>query len=641
MRPLGRRRRAPRRLTERMAPTSRAPATAAAAAALLLTLLAGLYATSAAADERRAESAWAWRCGAAGLCARVAAHGEAQASTLWPSLPLCRLTCGAAGALWPLPTGHVALAASLAPLHPRAVRPQFLCSTSAEAARFLQEATALMAETLARECRVPPLANANANASDPSAPLLVVQFCIDEPGLSLKLSTNESYELNVWTEGAVVTASVSAPTAFGARHALETLSQLAACDDAEGGAPPMRVVARARVVDAPVFAHRGLLLDTARHWLPERALRRTIDAMAAAKLNVLHWHATDSHSFPLLLPRVPQLARYGAYSSAQTYSMSAVARLAAYARARGVRLLVELDAPAHAGAGWEWGPAAGKGELALCVAAQPWRQSCIQPPCGQLNPVNPAVYDVLFDVYRDLLDALPADEQLHLGGDEVFIPCWNSSSEVLQWLQQNDHGRETNDFLRLWSDFHSLQLGALERARARTCSNNVADNAPILWSSHLTNPKDIEQYVDSQRFIIQPWETRNSHLAEDLMALGYRIILTHKDAWYLDHGFWGQTSYYRWKTAYNARMPTVGRTSNQLLGGETAMWGELVDEQTLDGRVWPRAAAVAERLWSDPETAADAAEPRLLQMRERLVRRGVRAAAVTPEWCYLNEGQCR
>ncbi|GLG93839.1 Chitooligosaccharidolytic beta-N-acetylglucosaminidase [Gryllus bimaculatus] len=601
MRPLGRRRRAPRRLTERMAPTSRAPATAAAAAAaLLLTLLAGLYATSAAADERRAESAWAWRCGAAGLCERVAAHGEAQASTLWPSLPLCRLTCGAAGALWPLPTG--------------------------------EEATALMSETLARECRVPPVANAN--ASDPDAPLLVVQFCIDEPGLKGNAAFGCGGAHAGRPAGPVVTASVSAPTAFGARHALETLSQLAACDAAEGGAPPMRVVARARVVDAPVFAHRGLLLDTARHWLPERALRRTVDAMAAAKLNVLHWHATDSHSFPLLLPRVPQLARSRPVhsfraDSGTTYSSGAVARLAAYARARGVRLLVELDAPAHAGAGWEWGPAAGKGELALCVAAQPWRQSCIQPPCGQLNPVNPAVYDVLLDVYRDLLDALPADEQLHLGGDEVFIPCWNSSSEVLQWLQQNDRGRETNDFLRLWSDFHSLQLGALDRARALKGSNNVADNAPILWSSHLTNPKDIEQYVDSQR-----------HLAEDLMALGYRIILTHKDAWYLDHGFWGHTSYYRWKTAYNARMPTVGRTSNQLLGGETAMWGELVDEQTLDGRVWPRAAAAAERLWSDPETDADAAEPRLLQMRERLVRRGVRAAAVTPEWCYLNEGQC-
>jgi hexosaminidase len=65
-----------------------------------------------------------------------------------------------------------------------------------------------------------------------------------------------------------------------------------------------------RLSDAPIFRHRGLMLDTARNFLPLYAMKRTLDAMAASKLNVLHWHATDSQSFPLVSPRVPQLARW-------------------------------------------------------------------------------------------------------------------------------------------------------------------------------------------------------------------------------------------------------------------------------------------------------------------------------------------
>lgn len=86
-------------------------------------------------------------------------------------------------------------------------------------------------------------------------------------------------------------------------------------------------VATAFTSDAPRYSHRGVLLDTARHFLPLGALLRTVDAMAASKLNVLHWHATDSHAFPLLLPSAPQLARLGAYSTKEVYSPAAVASL--------------------------------------------------------------------------------------------------------------------------------------------------------------------------------------------------------------------------------------------------------------------------------------------------------------------------
>lgn len=124
--------------------------------------------------------------------------------------------------------------------------------------------------------------------------------------------------------------------------------------------------------------------------------------------------------------------RFGAYSARQVYSPQDVEQLLEYARLRGVRIILEVDAPSHAGNGWQWGEAAGLGQLAVCVNQQPWRKYCIQPPCGQLNPTNPNLYSVLRDLYRDILDVFPLGEALHMGGDEVrnLVICWARQSDV-------------------------------------------------------------------------------------------------------------------------------------------------------------------------------------------------------------------
>ena len=121
------------------------------------------------------------------------------------------------------------------------------------------------------------------------------------------------------------------------------------------------------VTDVPTYPIRSITLDTSRSFISLAGLRRTIDAMAMNKLNTLHWHITDTHSFPIEIRSEPRLAQYGAYSPEQVYSAEQVAELVRYARQRGVRLLPELDAPAHVGYGWQWGEKAGLGTLAVCV----------------------------------------------------------------------------------------------------------------------------------------------------------------------------------------------------------------------------------------------------------------------------------
>lgn len=80
----------------------------------------------------------------------------------------------------------------------------------------------------------------------------------------------------------------------------------------------------------------------------------------------------------------------------------------------------------------------------------------MQPPCGQLNPVNLNVYEVLRSIYIDLLTSLPAHETIHMGGDEVHFGCWNSSTEIVDYMYNNGLGRTNEDFLKLWGDFQVI-----------------------------------------------------------------------------------------------------------------------------------------------------------------------------------------
>lgn len=143
------------------------------------------------------------------------------------------------------------------------------------------------------------------------------------------------------------------------------------------------------VSDGPTYPYRGLLLDSGRNYIEIDAIKRTIDAMAASKLNTFHWHITDSQSFPLVSQSNPQLSKLGAYSRSQVYQPSDIAELVTFAKVRGVRVLPEFDAPAHVGEGWQ------DSGFVVCFNAQPWQQYCVEPPCGQFDPTKPALYDTL------------------------------------------------------------------------------------------------------------------------------------------------------------------------------------------------------------------------------------------------------
>ena len=152
-----------------------------------------------------------------------------------------------------------------------------------------------------------------------------VNVAIDSDEDALSMTTDESYnlEINTTTSSTSTVVEIKAKTFFGARHALETLSQLITWDDSIS---KWLIVSDVSISDSPAYVHRGLLIDTSRNYVSVEMIKKILDAMSFNKLNVFHWHLTDTHSFPFVSRREPLLALYGAYSASKVWFLFCILR---------------------------------------------------------------------------------------------------------------------------------------------------------------------------------------------------------------------------------------------------------------------------------------------------------------------------
>ncbi|CRK96298.1 CLUMA_CG009718, isoform A [Clunio marinus] len=448
----------------------------------------------------------------------------------------------------------------------------------------------------------------------------------------LTMNTDECYNMTLSNERQIIDVRIYANSFFGARHGLSTLQQLVWYDDED---EVLKIISTAKVEDCPKFPYRGLMLDTSRHYFSVDAIKRTLIGMSHSKLNRFHWHLTDSQSFPFVSKFYPELAKYGAYSTSEIYTHDDVKDIVRFAQVRGIQIIPEIDAPAHAGNGWQWGPQKGLGELSLCINQQPWNAYCGEPPCGQLNPKNNHTYLILQKLYQELLELTGPTDYFHLGGDEVNLECWS------QYF--ND-----TDIRSLWCDF-MLQA----HHRLSVANNGQKIKMAGVWSSGLTQMP----CLPTKNFTVQVWGGSQWPENYQLLDAGYNIIMSHVDAWYLDCGFgnWRATGeaacspYRTWQTVYKHKpwhsMRLNKQQLKQVLGGEVCLWTEQVDESVLDARLWPRSSALGERLWTDPNDENDYAISketfkRFSIFRNRLVQLGIKAEPIFPKYCAQNQDEC-
>ncbi len=367
---------------------------------------------------------------------------------------------------------------------------------------------------------------------------------------------DESYILDVSTASARLRAS----TPLGTMHGLQTLLQLV--DVSPGGfAAPV-----VTIQDRPRFQWRGLMIDSARHFLPLDVIRRNIDGMEAVKMNVFHWHLSENQGFRVESKKFPKLHEFG--SDALYYTQDEIRDLIAYARDRGIRVVPEFDMPGHSTAWFVGHPelASGKGPYEI------ERRWGIFDPA--MDPTNEKVYKFLDELIGEMAKVFP-DHYFHIGGDEVNGREWDANPKIQAFMKV--HGLKNNEALQAYFS------GRVQKLVTKHGKGVVG------WDEVLVAgvPRDV---------VIQSWRGQAS-LARAAKQ-GYRGILSN--GYYLDLG-WPAARHYAVDPMSGDAANLSAEEKQRILGGESCMWAEYVNPENVDSRIWPRNAAIAERLWSPQE----------------------------------------
>ncbi len=385
------------------------------------------------------------------------------------------------------------------------------------------------------------------------------------------LGENESYQLDVSPAG----AQLKSATVTGALRGLETFLQL--LDGAQ--------VSAVHIEDHPRFPWRGLMLDVSRHWIPVEVVKRNLDAMAAVKLNVFHWHLSDDQGFRVESRRFPKLQEFG--SDGNFYTQAQVREVVEYARDRGIRVIPEFDVPGHT---TSW--LVGYPELASApgpyTIERHW--GVFQPT---MDPTREETYRFL-DEFIGEVAALFPDPYFHIGGDEVDETQWKGSKEI-QAFEERHHLAGSHPL-------HAYFNGRLQDLLKKH------GKIMIGWD-------EIFDPSLSHDTIIQSW--RGAASMAEAARSGYRGVLSF--GYYLDH--LKPASFHYAVDPLNGVDPAQ---STQILGGEACMWSEYVNADTVDSRIWPRLAAIAERFWSPREvTDVDSMYKRMESVRRELEWLGI------------------
>ncbi len=369
---------------------------------------------------------------------------------------------------------------------------------------------------------------------------------------------DESYSLNVTANG----AKLEANTVVGALRGMETLLQLVQPDHSSYVLPVVGIE------DSPRFRWRGLLIDVGRHFEPVSVIERTLDGMAAVKLNVFHWHLSDDQGFRIeskLYPRLTGMGSDGLY-----YTQDQAKEVVAYARARGIRVVPEFDMPGHTTSWFVGYPEISSG-------AGPYE---IRREFGisdyAMDPTRDSTYKFLDGFIGEMTTIFP-DPYLHVGGDETNGVQWKGNPRIVEFMQTHN----MKDTAALQTYFNQRLLKIVEKHHKHMVGWDEVLNPGL--------PKDV---------VVQSWRGIDSLAAG--AKQGYQGILSAP--YYLDAMKSAEQHYLADPLPANSDL-TSGQRS-LILGGEVCMWGEQLYEGTIDSRIWPRTAAIAERFWS-PENVRD------------------------------------
>ncbi|MBC5838046.1 family 20 glycosylhydrolase [Flavobacterium sp. F-392] len=394
---------------------------------------------------------------------------------------------------------------------------------------------------------------------------------------AVALNEDEGYQLLVETNKIILTANSD----LGALHGLETLLQLLQNNGTSFYFPAVTIT------DAPRFTWRGLMIDAARHFQPVDVIKRNLDAMAAMKMNVFHWHLVDDQGWRIEMKNFSKLHELA--SDGNYYTQEEIKGIVKYADDRGILVIPEIDVPGHASAILSVFPEIGsKVDNGLGSYAVERRSGIFN---STLDPTNPKTYQVLSAIFDEVCP-LFTSQYFHIGGDENNGKEWNANPEIQAFMKSkgltNNHDLQT---------YFNMQLVPMLKKHGKNLMG---------WEEIMT--KDMTKDA-----IIHAWRGTNEGQASGGSLIsaaknGYKTVLSN--GYYIDLMLSLESHYKNDPIPKNSVL--TPEEKSRILGGEAAMWSELVTPLNIDSRIWPRTAAIAERLWSD-ESVTD-----MVSLRKRL-----------------------
>ena len=371
-----------------------------------------------------------------------------------------------------------------------------------------------------------------------------------------QLGEDESYHLKITPSG----AQLMAANPLGVLHGLQTFLQLVRIT------PQGFAVPAVAIDDQPRFPWRGLMIDAGRHFMPIPVIERNLDGMEAVKLNVFHWHLSENQGFRAESKVFPLLQERG--SNGLYYTQPQIRGVIQYARDRGIRVVPEFDVPCHTTSWFVGYPqlASGKGPYKIETH---W--GVFDPA---MDPTREGTYQFL-DRFIGEMTALFPDAYFHIGGDECDGKEWDANPRIQAFKQA--HGLKDNAALQ---SYFTAKVQKLVAAHHKIMEG---------WDEVLQpdTPKDV---------VIQSWRGPTALAAaaqqgnRGLLSTGYYIDLNQSAAQhYLADPLGGEGA------------SLTAEQKARILGGEATMWSEFVTPENVDSRIWPRTAAIAERLWSPQE----------------------------------------
>lgn len=403
---------------------------------------------------------------------------------------------------------------------------------------------------------------------------------------------NEAYQLRVGKEG----IRIEAPTAAGVFYGIQTLRQLIDEDN--------RTVRAVVINDSPAFPMRSFMLDEGRHFKGKAVVKQLMDEMARLKLNTFHWHLTDDQGWRIEIKKYPKLTEIGAFRDSTQiggfnstkydptphggfYTQDDIREIVAYAAARHINIIPEIEIPGHASA---------------AVAAYPWLGTTgqqIKVSCRfgvhyeAYNIANPRTFEFLEDVIDEIIQLFPGDI-IHIGGDEVRYNHWKESKEINEFMKEK--GIQTYPELQVWmTNLMSEKIKA--KGRRMMGWNEITGDQ--LHEYQQEKVEDQKQHL-AEGTVVQVWKG-NPDLIKKNAAKGYNILNSYHSYTYLDYDY----STIPLEKAYSFNpipddLPKELRS--KIIGIGCQMWGEFIPTvKDMNLKVYPRIAAYAEVGWTRPE----------------------------------------